>query len=80
MGGAHRFLIYNHTLKEVIAASYDLAPRIISGGSAWIDSDRYDMVGVTSGASVQLLGLKLAPPKGEVEVVVIDHVERPHDN
>jgi uncharacterized protein (TIGR03435 family) len=49
MAGAHRFLINNHTLKEVVATSYDLAPRLISGGPAWIDSDRYDMVGGTPG-------------------------------
>jgi uncharacterized protein (TIGR03435 family) len=51
MAGAHRFTINNHTLKEVIATSYDLAPRLISGGPAWVDSDRYDMVGVTPGDS-----------------------------
>jgi len=36
-GGSHRFLINNHTLKEVIATSYDVALRLISGGPVWID-------------------------------------------
>jgi uncharacterized protein (TIGR03435 family) len=49
MEGEHRFTINNHTLKEVIATSYDLAPRLISGGPAWVDTDRYDMVGVMPG-------------------------------
>jgi uncharacterized protein (TIGR03435 family) len=31
-------------------------------------------------ASMHALGLKLTPAKGPVEVLVIDHIDRPHDN
>jgi uncharacterized protein (TIGR03435 family) len=39
-----------HTLKTLIAAAYNLSPRAISGGPAWADSDRYDILARTPGA------------------------------
>jgi uncharacterized protein (TIGR03435 family) len=49
MQGAHRFTAANHTLKTIVAAAYNLNPRVISGGPAWIDSDHYDIVAATPG-------------------------------
>jgi len=40
-----RFMANNHTLKECIGYAYNLTPGLISGGPAWIGSDRYDIVG-----------------------------------
>ena len=95
MGGSHRFLINNHTLKEVIATSYDVALRLISGGPVWIDPDRCDLEWTPDGApaaandadakpdifvAIQQFGLRLEPAKGQVEILVIDHVKRPDEN
>jgi uncharacterized protein (TIGR03435 family) len=49
--GARRFTANNHTLKENIGFAYNLAPGLISGGPAWADSERYDIVGETPGES-----------------------------
>ena len=47
MEGAHQFAARGHTLKSLLGAAYNLPPRAISGGSSWIDSDRYDIVAKT---------------------------------
>jgi uncharacterized protein (TIGR03435 family) len=44
MQSAHVFFAKNHALRTLIAAAYNLTPQAISGGPAWIDSDRYDIV------------------------------------
>jgi uncharacterized protein (TIGR03435 family) len=44
MQNTHEFAAKNHALKTLIAAAYNLNPRAISGGPAWVDSDRYDIV------------------------------------
>ncbi len=49
MQGTHRFVEKDYTLKLLIAAAYDLNPRTISGGPAWVDSEHYDIVAVTPG-------------------------------
>ena len=49
MQGANRFVEKDYTLKLLIAAAYDLNPRTISGGPAWIESDHYDILAVTPG-------------------------------
>src|SRR5579862_7675354 len=47
--GTNRFVEKNYTLKLLIAAAYDLNPRTISGGPAWVASDHYDILAVTPG-------------------------------
>ena len=47
--GARRFAASNHTLKECIGFAYNLTPALVSGGPAWADSDRYDIIGETPG-------------------------------
>jgi len=49
MPSAHQFVAKNHTLKTLVQAAYNLTPRAISGGPAWIDSDRYDILAGTPG-------------------------------
>jgi uncharacterized protein (TIGR03435 family) len=44
MQSTHEFVAKNHALKTLVAAAYNLNPRAISGGPAWVDSDRYDIV------------------------------------
>ena len=46
MQSAHRFEVKNYTVVGLVAAAYDLNPRAISGGPAWLGSDRYDIVAV----------------------------------
>src|ERR1017187_8706651 len=40
---AYLFSVKNHALKTLIAAGYNLSLQAISGGPAWVDSDRYDI-------------------------------------
>ena len=49
MQGAHRFVVKNYTLKRLVGAAYNLTPRAISGGPAWVDSDTYDVLAATPG-------------------------------
>ena len=49
MQGTNRFVEKNYTLRLLIAAAYDLNPRTVSGGPAWMDSAHYDIEGVTPG-------------------------------
>jgi len=49
MQGTNRFVEKAYTLKLLIAAAYDLNPRTISGGPAWIGTDHYDILAVTPG-------------------------------
>jgi uncharacterized protein (TIGR03435 family) len=51
MEGDNRFIAYHFTLNLLIAAAYDLNPRTISGGPKWVDSDHFDILGVTSGGT-----------------------------
>src|SRR5258706_2418916 len=44
MQSTHEFAAKTHALKTLIAAACNLKPRAISGGSEWVDSDRYDIV------------------------------------
>jgi uncharacterized protein (TIGR03435 family) len=45
----NRFVAKNFTLKLLIAAAWDLNPRAVSGGPAWMDSDHYDITALTPG-------------------------------
>lgn len=47
--GPRQFTASNHTLRECIGFAYDLSPRLISGGPAWLDSQRYDIAGMIPG-------------------------------
>jgi len=47
--GTHRFVIRDYTLKLLIAAAYDLNPRTISGGPAWLESEYFDILALTPG-------------------------------
>jgi uncharacterized protein (TIGR03435 family) len=49
MQSAHRFQVENYTVNGLIAAAYDLNPKAISGGPAWADSDRYEIIAATPG-------------------------------
>lgn len=49
MQGSNRFVAKYYTLKLMIAAAYDLSPKVISGGPGWIDSDHFDIVALTPG-------------------------------
>lgn len=51
MQSGHQFLAKNHTLKTLIAAAYNLSPKAISGGPAWIDTDHFDILAKAPGES-----------------------------
>ena len=44
MQTAHQFVAINYPLKVLLAAAYNLTPKAISSGPAWIDSDRFDIL------------------------------------
>jgi uncharacterized protein (TIGR03435 family) len=49
MEGGHQFVARDYTLKYMITAAYSAAPRTVSGGPSWVDSDHYDIVAATPG-------------------------------
>jgi uncharacterized protein (TIGR03435 family) len=49
MLSTHEFAAKNHALKTLVAAAYNLSPRAILGGPAWVDSDHYDIVAKAPG-------------------------------
>jgi uncharacterized protein (TIGR03435 family) len=49
MQGTNRFVVKYYTLKLMIAAAYNLSPKVISGGPAWVDNDHFDIVALTPG-------------------------------
>jgi uncharacterized protein (TIGR03435 family) len=46
---SRRWTAFNQTLKQCIAQAYKLPPALISGGPAWIDSERYEIVAIEPG-------------------------------
>jgi uncharacterized protein (TIGR03435 family) len=49
MQSAHVFQAKNYTVHGMIAAAYDLNPRAISGGPAWVDSQAWEILARTPG-------------------------------
>jgi uncharacterized protein (TIGR03435 family) len=49
MESTHQFVAKNHALNTLIAAAYNLNPRAISGGPAWVESDHYDILAKAPG-------------------------------
>lgn len=49
MQSVNRFYATGFTLQALVAAAYSLTPRAISGGPAWTNSDRYDILASTPG-------------------------------
>jgi uncharacterized protein (TIGR03435 family) len=49
MQSANQFVAHGYTLRVLISAAYNLNPKAVSGGPAWIDSERYDILAKTPG-------------------------------
>jgi uncharacterized protein (TIGR03435 family) len=49
MQTAHQFAAKNYTLRVILSAAYNLTPKAISGGPAWVDSDSYDILAEAPG-------------------------------
>jgi len=49
MQSTNRFQARNHSLKTLIQAAYNLTPRAVSGGPAWVETDKYEIVAETPG-------------------------------
>jgi len=49
MQGTNRLVAKYYTLRLLVAAAYNLSPKVISGGPAWVDSDHFDIVALTPG-------------------------------
>ncbi len=47
--GLHRFVVRDYNVKLLIAAAYNMNPKTISGGPAWIESDFFDILALTPG-------------------------------
>lgn len=60
MLSTHKFVAKNHALRTLIAAAYNLNPRAISGGPAWMNTDHYDIVAKTPGDSRPTLDQQMA--------------------
>ncbi len=50
MQTTNEFVARNCPLRMLISAAYDLSPQAISGGPAWIDSDRYEILAKSPGS------------------------------
>jgi uncharacterized protein (TIGR03435 family) len=60
MQGTNRFVEKDYTLKLLIAAAYELSPKVISGGPSWIESDHYDILALTPGDARPTHDLQMA--------------------
>ncbi len=49
MQTANQLVARGYAIRVLISAAYDLNPKAVSGGPAWIDSDRYDILAKTPG-------------------------------
>jgi uncharacterized protein (TIGR03435 family) len=49
MQTANQFVARGYALRVLISAAYNLNPKAVSGGPAWIDSERYDILARTPG-------------------------------
>ena len=49
MVGPHRWVATNYTLKSLIALAYDMNPKAISGGPAWMDSEHFNIEAISPG-------------------------------
>ena len=49
MDGDHRWVATNFTLQALLALAYDMNPRTISGGPAWIETQHFNIEAVTPG-------------------------------
>ncbi len=49
MQSAHQFVARNHALKTLIAAAYNISPKAIAGGPAWIESEHFDILAKAPG-------------------------------
>jgi uncharacterized protein (TIGR03435 family) len=49
MQTAHELVAKNHAVRTLIAAGYNLSPKIILGGPDWVDSDHYDILAKAPG-------------------------------
>jgi uncharacterized protein (TIGR03435 family) len=47
MESANRFVAKNQTVALLLAAAYNLPERLVSGGPAWVVSDRFEIVAAT---------------------------------
>ena len=50
MQTTNQFVARNCPLRVLISAAYNLSPQAISGGPAWIDSDRYEILAKSPGS------------------------------
>ena len=49
MQSTNRWVAKYYTLKLLIAAAYDVSPKVISGGPSWTDDDHFDIEALTPG-------------------------------
>ena len=49
MQGTNRFVEKDYTLRLLIAAAWNLNPKAVTGGPAWIETEHYDILALTPG-------------------------------
>ena len=87
-GAPGRFGASNMTLRLLINAAYGGIPTSrIFGGPDWTDTVRFDVEGIGDPTRPSIftavqdqLGLKLESTKAPLDVIVIEHAERPKEN
>ena len=45
----HDLAARNHTVRSLIAAAWNLSPKVIFGGPSWVDSERFDILAKAPG-------------------------------
>jgi len=80
-----RFVVTNAPLRRIVQAVDNVPPYALVGGPDWLDSTRYDIALAPDSVSLftaleEQLGLRLAGERTTMEVVVIEHVERPAED
>lgn len=64
MKSTNRFEAKAYTVKRLVAAAYNLNPKAISGGPAWLETDGYDIVAKTPGEARPDLDSQMAMLRG----------------
>src|ERR1700749_2743640 len=49
MQSAHQLEVRNQTVRRLVSAAFNVSPQAISGGPAWADSDRFQILAKTPG-------------------------------
>lgn len=58
--GTNHFVVRDYNLKLLIAAAYNMSPKTILAGPAWVETDHYDVLALTPGQTRPSRGEQMA--------------------